>query len=163
MSVEFTVVSKSLNREEMIPHQFLYNGFGCEGDNVSPQVEWQGAPEGTKSYALTLIDPDAPTAHGRWHWGVINIPENVHGLDEGASNSHLLPEGAVELITDFHQKGYAGPCLREGQNTHRYVLTVWALREDHLEMSPYVTAEALCKKLEEVSLSKSSFTVKYGH
>src|SRR5436305_10082603 len=87
-------------------------GFGCEGGNKSPQLSWSGAPEGTRSFALTCYDPDAPTGSGFWHWVVVNIPANVTELplDAGNPRANVLPPGALQTRTDFGQPGYGGPC-----------------------------------------------------
>src|ERR1051326_9204286 len=93
-------------------------GFGCSGNNRSPQLSWSGAPAGAKSFALTCYDPDAPTGSGFWHWLVVNIPANVNELPAGAGNpaNGSLPAGALETRTDVGKPGYAGPCPPEGDH-----------------------------------------------
>jgi Raf kinase inhibitor-like YbhB/YbcL family protein len=106
-------------------------GFGCAGENVSPELSWSDAPSGTRSFAVTCFDPDAPTGSGFWHWLVVNIPPDVTSLGAGASG-RALPAGAVETRTDFGQPGYGGPCPPEGDHPHRYVFTVHAVSLDAL-------------------------------
>ncbi|MEN2978093.1 YbhB/YbcL family Raf kinase inhibitor-like protein [Tistrella sp. BH-R2-4] len=115
-------------------------GFGCDGGNLSPQLSWQGAPAGTRSFVLTMHDPDAPTGIGWMHWVVANIPADAEGLPRGAAGDPAaLPAGALQTRTDFGAPGYGGPCPPEGQS-HRYVFTLTALAVDHL---PPVTADAM--------------------
>ncbi len=113
-------------------------GFGCAGDNLSPQLSWRGAPAGTKSFALTCYDPDAPTGSGFWHWLVINIPASVNALAAGAggANSGGLPAGATQTRTDFGAPGYGGPCPPEGDHPHRYIFTLFAVSQETLPLDP---------------------------
>ena len=104
-------------------------GFGCAGDNVSPELHWQGVPVGTRSLAITCYDPDAPTGSGFWHWLVVNIPPNITALLEGPGG---LPAGVLETRTDFGKPGYGGPCPPEGDHPHRYIFTLFALSVEAL-------------------------------
>jgi Raf kinase inhibitor-like YbhB/YbcL family protein len=128
----FTLKSKDIGGQ--ITSEQVFNGFGCTGDNVSPQLSWENAPEGTKSFAITVYDPDAPTGSGWWHWVVFDIPANTQSLKRGAGDISLklLPEGSIQSITDFGQPGYGGPCPPEGDGLHRYVITVYALSTEKL-------------------------------
>jgi phosphatidylethanolamine-binding protein (PEBP) family uncharacterized protein len=93
----FIAWSRSLKSGETVPNNYVFSGHGCGGKNISPPLEWDGAPSGTKSFAITVFDPDAPTDHGWWHWAVLNIPANIHKIEEGASNEGKLPLSAVEV------------------------------------------------------------------
>ncbi|TME17936.1 MAG: YbhB/YbcL family Raf kinase inhibitor-like protein [Chloroflexi bacterium] len=117
-------------------------GFGCAGANRSPQLAWSGAPQGTKSFALTCYDPDAPTGSGFWHWAVANIPADVNELplDAGKPAGGGLPNGAVQMRNDTGQPGYAGPCPPQGDHPHRYLFTLFAVKEESLP----VTADTSC-------------------
>lgn len=112
-------------------------GFGCAGGNSSPHLKWSGAPAGTKSFALTCYDPDAPTGSGFWHWLVVNIPPNVTELqlNAGDSKAGLMPKGALQTRTDFGAPGYGGPCPPAGDHPHRYLFTVFAVKEASLPVN----------------------------
>jgi Raf kinase inhibitor-like YbhB/YbcL family protein len=107
----------------------FFNGFGCHGGNVSPQLSWENAPAGTQSFAVTMYDKDAPTGSGFWHWLIFNIPASTNELKSGAGDpgKNLTPAGAVQSITDFGQAGYGGPCPPPGL-IHEYLITVYALK-----------------------------------
>src|SRR6266571_4858543 len=99
----------------------VFKGFGCEGKNVSPSLAWRNAPAGTKSFAITVYDPDAPTGSGWWHWIVFDIPADVTSLPAGVGNpaSGQTPKGAVQSKNDFGKPGYGGPCPPQGDKPHR--------------------------------------------
>jgi Raf kinase inhibitor-like YbhB/YbcL family protein len=108
----------------------FYNGFGCTGQNISPQLSWKNAPESAKYFAVTMYDKDAPTGSGFWHWVVFNIPASVKELktDAGNVSKNLIPAEAIQSITDFGKEGYGGPCPPPGA-PHQYVITVYALKD----------------------------------
>src|SRR5271169_1186907 len=86
----FTVTSNSFKDGDYLQNNFILSaefGFGCAGGNKSPHLKWAGAPEGTKGFAITCYDPDAPTGSGFWHWLIVNIPANVSELAEGAGSA----------------------------------------------------------------------------
>ncbi len=126
----FRLISNDIAEGRPIAATHVFNSFSCTGENVSPHLQWSGAPRGTKSFAVTCYDPDAPV--GWWHWLVFNIPADVSSLASGASGAGL-PQGAVESITDFGAPGYGGPCPPEGE-MHRYVFTVYALSVEKLDL-----------------------------
>jgi Raf kinase inhibitor-like YbhB/YbcL family protein len=101
----------------------------CVGDNVSPQLSWTGAPEGTKSFALTLYDPDAPTGSGFWHWILFDIDSSVTQLAAGLGSADGTDLGAsgTQAANDYGAIGYGGPCPPKGLPVHRYIFTVYAL------------------------------------
>lgn len=108
--------------------QFL-NGFGCTGENISPELHWENAPAGTQSFAVTIYDKDAATGSGFWHWVVYNIPATTTGLASGAGDvsKGLMPKEAMPGINDAGMPGYGGPCPPPGP-PHMYIITVYALK-----------------------------------
>ena len=138
------------------------NGFGCTGKNISPHIAWRGAPQGTKSYVVTMYDPDAPTGSGWWHWVVANIPANVTELKEGAgSEGGSLPASAIQVRGDSGMPSYAGICPPEKQ-THNYVITVHALKVDRLDLPAHITPAMLGFMNLGASLAKATLVVKGG-
>jgi hypothetical protein len=115
-------------------------GFGCAGGNQSPQLSWSEVPEGTKSFAVTCFDPDAPTGSGFWHWVAVNIPANVSELAQGAGSGGGMPEGTLQTRTDFGAPGYGGPCPPEGDHPHRYLFTLHAVGLDALPVEADTSA-----------------------
>ena len=128
----FTLTSSQVGGQAT--HQEVFEGFGCTGDNISPQLSWKNAPKGTKSFAVTMYDPDAPTGSGWWHWLVFDIPKGTNELPSGAGNplKRLIPGNAIQSITDYGSKGYGGPCPPEGHGPHQYIVTVYALKTETL-------------------------------
>ncbi|HYD43357.1 MAG TPA: kinase inhibitor [Anaeromyxobacter sp.] len=129
----FTLRSADTKEGGTVPERSVYDGFGCTGGNVSPQLTWSGAPAGTKSFVVTVYDPDAPTGSGWWHWVVYDIPASTTELPAGAGSGTGLPDGAKQGRTDYGSTGYGGPCPPPGSK-HRYVFTVFALKVDRLDV-----------------------------
>lgn len=130
-------------------------GFGCDGGNKSPHLRWEGAPAGTKSFAVTCFDPDAPTGSGFWHWVVVNIPPSVTELPVDAGSGRL-PAGALQVRTDFGKPGYGGPCPPEGDHPHRYLFTVFAVSMDTLPVTADTSAAVVGFYLNFNTLAKAS-------
>jgi Raf kinase inhibitor-like YbhB/YbcL family protein len=126
---KMTVSSPDIKGGAKIANEQVFKGFGCTGDNKSPALNWSGAPSGTKSFAVSIYDPDAPTGSGWWHWVVYNIPASTTSLPKNAGDpaAKLMPEGAIQSRTDFGAPGYGGPCPPPGDKPHRYHITVFAL------------------------------------
>lgn len=128
----FTLRSNDVGGQATIKQ--VFNGFGCTGQNTSPQLSWDNAPAGTKSFAVTIYDEDAPTGSGWWHWVIFDIPANVSELKSGAGNvsQKIAPANAIQSTTDFKTAGYGGPCPPEGHGHHKYTVTVFALKSEKL-------------------------------
>ena len=138
-------------------------GFGCSGGNQSPHLAWSGAPQGTKSFAVTCFDPDAPTGSGFWHWLVVNIPANVTelALDAGNAKSGRLPNGALQTRTDFGAPGYGGPCPPTGDHPHRYLFTVFAVGTEALQVAADTSAAVIGFQLHFNTIAKATLTGKF--
>ena len=160
----FTVESAEVKPNSTIAAAHMFKGFGCDGGNVSPSLAWKNAPSGTKSFAVTVYDPDAPTGSGWWHWIMFNIPAQVSSLPAGAGNaeSGQAPKGAVQSKTDFGTAGYGGPCPPAGDKPHRYVFTVYALKVDKLDADENASGATIGFMLNVNQLAKASFTATYG-
>ncbi len=144
-----------------IAEKYSYQGFGCVGGNLSPALSWSDPPAGTKSFALMMHDPDAPTGGaGFWHWIVIDIPASATGLPEGVGKD--LPEGAVEISGDFGKPGYGGPCPPKGDKPHHYNFTLYALKTDKLEIPPQATASLVGFLVNSNALGKATLTGVFG-
>jgi Raf kinase inhibitor-like YbhB/YbcL family protein len=144
-----------LAQEQILSAEY---GFGCEGGNKSPHLAWSGAPTGTKSFAVTCFDPDAPTGSGFWHWLVVNIPSNVTelALDAGHRSGSKLPKGALATRTDFGAPGYGGPCPPAGDHPHRYLFTVFAVGSETLQVTADTSAAVIGFQLHFNTLAKAA-------
>ena len=130
--------------------------------NTSPQLSWSGAPEGTKSYAITCYDPDAPTGSGFWHWTVANIPAEVSELAAGAgSRGGDLPKGAIQGRTDYGQPGFGGAAPPAGHGPHRYIFTVFAVDVESLDVNADNSGAIYGFNLHFHTLAKASITATY--
>ena len=159
----FTLTSPTIKSGSTLTKAQVFNGFGCTGDNISPELKWSGAPAGTKSFAVTVYDPDAPTGSGWWHWVVINLPADSTGLAEGAGSTvGKLPAGAMQGRTDFGSAGFGGACPPQGDKPHRYIFTVYALKTDKLDVPADATAALVGFMINANKLASASFTAKYG-
>ena len=160
----FTLSSPTVKPGSMLADAQVFKGFGCEGKNISPALKWSGAPSGTKSYAVTVYDPDAPTGSGWWHWVVYNIPASATELPEGAggADGKGLPAGAVQGRTDFGAAGFGGACPPAGDKPHRYIFTVYALKTDKIEAPADASAALVGFMINANKLGKASFEAKYG-
>ncbi len=161
----FTLSSPDLTAKKSIGDNFVFDGFGCTGKNLSPALNWKGAPAGTKSFALLVHDPDAPTGGaGWWHWVVVNLPATTTGLPQGVgtSDGKQLPEGAQQFKTDFGGPGYGGPCPPQGDKPHRYNFTLYALKVEKLELAADASASLVGYMVNANALAKTSITATYG-
>ncbi len=155
----FTLKSNELGGQ-FTNRQYL-NGMGYTGENQSPQLYWENAPAGTKSFAITMYDLDAPTGSGFWHWVVFNIPADINELQSGAGdvNKDLMPAGAIQSNTDMGVPGYAGAAPPEGA-PHRYLITVYAV-DKMLDLDQKTTPAYVGFNLYFSTLAKASLVI-YG-
>jgi Raf kinase inhibitor-like YbhB/YbcL family protein len=163
-AADFTLTSPDIDPTAPLPQRFEFDGFGCKGENRSPVLRWSGAPAGTKSFAVTVYDPDAPTGSGWWHWLVVDVPATAEGLPEnaGAVDGSGLPAPAKHVRTDFGRPGFGGACPPAGDTPHRYEFTVYALKVESLGLPENATAAMAGFAMRANALGKASFTVRYG-
>jgi Raf kinase inhibitor-like YbhB/YbcL family protein len=161
---QMRIMSPDIAPGARIAEEQVLKGFGCAGGNISPALNWSGAPTETKSFALSVYDPDAPTGSGFWHWVVFNIPPNVTSLPKGAGDPKGpdAPKGAVQSRTDFGVPGYGGPCPPQGDPPHHYQFTIFAVDTPKLDGDENTTAAIVGFMLHFHTLAKSTFTGIYG-
>jgi Raf kinase inhibitor-like YbhB/YbcL family protein len=156
----FTLVSPDFNEGETIP-QWARSGIaGAGGEDRTPTLHWEGAPSGTRSYALTVYDPDAPTGSGFWHWAVYNIPAEITSLPQDAGNpdAGLLPPSAVTLPNEFRLERFLGAAPPSGHGQHRYVFTVSALDTAELSIPGGSTPAVLGFTLRDHIIGRAQLT-----
>jgi Raf kinase inhibitor-like YbhB/YbcL family protein len=158
----FDLKSADLRDHATLGSMQVLDGFGCKGGDTSPQLAWTAPPAGTKSFALTVYDPDAPTGSGWWHWVVYDIPAQVHSLDAGAGKPGRLPPGARHGRSDFGTMAFGGACPPAGDKPHRYVITVHALKVDRLELPPDPSGAMVGFMIHANQLGSASLTARYG-
>jgi Raf kinase inhibitor-like YbhB/YbcL family protein len=157
----FTITSNSFKDGDYLASDHILStnfGFGCAGGNRSPHLVWSGATTGTKSFAITCYDPDAPTGSGFWHWLVVNIPADITelALDAGNPDAPKLPVGALQTRTDYGKPGYGGPCPPEGDHPHRYWFTVFAVGVETLPVTADTSAAVVGFNLHFNTLGKAA-------
>jgi len=159
---EFTVQSEDL--KETLNDEQVFSGFGCTGKNISPSLKWINAPHNTKSFAVTVYDPDAPTGHGWWHWVIFNIPANTYELKKDAGNPQkkAAPKECIQSISDSGKKGFSGACPPVGDKPHRYIFTVYALKISKLDADEKTPPALVGSLLSQNAIATSSITAYYG-
>lgn len=161
---QFTLESSQMQAGGRMAMEQVFDNFGCTGKNISPELHWTGVPDGTKSLALTVYDPDAPTGSGWWHWVIFNIDPRTAGLPANAGDvdAHLAPAGSVQGRTDFGSTGYGGPCPPPGDKPHRYIFTLFALDVAQLDLDANASAAMVGYNLNAHAIGKASLTVLFG-
>lgn len=160
---DFTLTSPDIQEGQPLGEKQLgmVPTMGCEWPNLSPRLEWANAPEGTKSFAITVYDPDAPTGSGWWQWQIYNIPADVTSLPEGVGSSAPVPDGAVQGRNDGGYPVYGGACPPPGTGVHHYIFTVFALKVDKLPVPPEPSAAMIGAMLNMNTLAKAKTTATY--
>jgi Raf kinase inhibitor-like YbhB/YbcL family protein len=154
----FSVAVTDARDGRFTPAQYA-SGHGCTGENISPAIAWQGAPADAKSFAVTIFDPDAP-GNGFWHWLASGIPATTKGLEAGVSHSPALTAlGVTEGTNGFGASGYGGPCPPQGQD-HRYVVTVYAMGVETLNLPAAATPQELDAAIKAVTIARAETTIR---
>lgn len=171
----FSFGSNTIVEGGSISMKHVFNSFGCTGNNLSPELHWANPPAGTKSFALTVYDPDAPTGSGWWHWTVFNIPANITELREGekftpykkvnpaTKKEELISFGNVgQGRTDFGKPGYGGPCPPAGDHPHRYIFTLYAIKQAKLPLDKDSSGAMVGFTLNANMIAKQTLTATFG-
>jgi Raf kinase inhibitor-like YbhB/YbcL family protein len=153
----FTLLSNDIGGQATMKQVNKY----CGGENISPQLFWENAPDSTKSFAVTIHDKDAPTGSGWWHWVVFDIPASVTELVASAGNADttLAPKGSIQSITSFGKTEYGGPCPPEGHGFHQYLITVYALKVEKLGLDKNSTPAMVGYYLNANTIQKASMVM----
>lgn len=154
----FELTSQDIQEGHPMAKTFEYNGWGCDGDNMSPHLAWQDIPQGTKSFAITAYDPDAPTGSGFWHWIAFDLPADINELPRNADLTEL---GATQARNDYGEVDFGGACPPVGDGMHRYQFTVWALPEASLNLDATTPAAVVGFNLNAKALGKAKLTTTF--
>jgi Raf kinase inhibitor-like YbhB/YbcL family protein len=157
----FRLISSEWHDGGSVAKENMFNGSGCGGANISPEFHWSDAPTGTKSFAITIFDPDAPTGGGWWHWVIFNIPGTILELPAGAGKESRLPAASVQCRNDYGEPGYGGPCPPPG-STHRYLVKVYALNVEKLPFGSETPPGKMAKQIETHSIGVAKLMVRFG-
>ncbi|MCY1044876.1 YbhB/YbcL family Raf kinase inhibitor-like protein [Corallococcus sp. bb12-1] len=160
----FTVTSTDVRDGQTLSTAQLSGIFGAGGKDVSPQLSWSGFPEGTKSFVVTVYDPDAPTASGFWHWAVANLPRSTTSLptDAGSEDGKKLPSGAFQLRNDGGIARYIGAAPPPGHGAHRYFIVVHAVDVESLDVPKDASPGLLGFNLFSHTLARATLVGTYG-
>lgn len=157
-SAAMTLSSPDIKEGTPMAKTFEFNGFGCNGANLSPALAWSNPPKGTKSFAITAFDPDAPTPSGFWHWVVVDIPASVNNVTRAMSGKF---KWGKEMKNDYGLKGYGGACPPPKEGMHRYQFTLWALPTEKLAIPNGASNAVVGFMLGKTALSKKTLTSTY--
>ena len=157
----FDIKSSDIRNDQPLSASQVYKGFGCNGANLSPEIEWTGAPAGTRSLAVTVYDPDAPTGSGWWHWVAYDIQASARKLESGAGQAGKLPPGAKHGRNDFGTYDFGGACPPAGDKPHRYVVTVYALKIEKLDVPADASPALIGFMLNANKLGTATITANY--
>lgn len=156
---QFQVTSEDFQDMDQLPPAMYSGQMGVpHGEDRSPQLSWSGAPEGTRSFAVTMFDPDAPTGSGFWHWAAFNLPADCTSLTAGAANDGGLPPGAVQLANDAGFTGFTGAAPPAGHGPHRYMVVVHAVDVAELDVPADATPAYLGFNLFSHTLGRARIT-----
>ena len=161
----FVLSSPDTKLAAKVPEIYTANLFGCSGGNQSPPLQWSGAPAGTKSFVLTLFDPDEHgDPSGWWHWIVYDLPATTTNLPKGAGVEHstALPSGTLQGRTDLGNDAYHGPCPDKGDPPHRYTFTIYALSVEKLDVPADSSGAMVVSTAKDHLLGKAVFIAHYG-
>ena len=136
-------------------HKRIPDRHTSNGENLAPALEWSGAPDGTKAFAIVVHDPDAPLVDGYTHWVAYGIASDATGLPEGG-------EGPVQGLNSMGEEGYTGPAPPPGHGPHHYYFWIYALDED-LALPPGLDRRALLEQIEDHVIEQARLIGTYSN
>ena len=159
----FQVDVAGLSANAVVPARFVYNHAGCSGENISPEITWSGVPAAAKSLAIVVWDQDAPVSGGFYHWAILNVPVGTKRLPEGTGNvaSHKAPSGSIQLINDWGEPGYGGPCP-PGNSSHRYHFILYALSAQQLPINARTKISEATAAIKKSTVASAEQVLVYG-
>ena len=159
----FQVNVAGLKADDVVPARFVYNHAGCSGENISPEISWSGVPASAKSLAIVVWDQDAPVSGGFYHWVIVNLPVETKKLVEGAGNisPHKAPSGLIQLVNDWGEPGYGGPCP-PGNSRHRYHFIVYALSAQQLQLTAWSKISEATAAIKKNTVASAEQVLVYG-
>jgi Raf kinase inhibitor-like YbhB/YbcL family protein len=155
MAQQLNVADLRVSSPAFEGHRSIPDRHTSNGENIAPPLEWSGAPDGTKAFAVVLHDPDAPLVDGFTHWVAYGIPGDATGLPEGG-------EGVVNGVNSLGEEGYTGPAPPPGHGTHHYYFWVYALDED-VDLPPRLDRRALLDRIEDHVIEQARTTGTYSN
>jgi len=160
----FVLTSVDIEDGKQLPRAQVSGLMDAGGEDISPQLAWSEFPAATRGFAVTVFDPDAPTASGFWHWAVYNLPADVTELAAGAGSpdSTALPTEAVTLRNDAGLRRYLGAAPPQGHGDHRYIFAVHALDRSTLELPEDATPANLGFNLFFHTIGRALLVPVYG-
>ena len=160
---DFKLYSTDISDAKNMSKAQEFTGFGCNGGNLSPHLRWSGAPQETKSFAITVYDPDAPTGSGWWHWQIVDIPAFVNEIPKGAGdiNKNIAPIKSIQIENDFGFQGFGGACPPVGDKPHRYQFTIHALSVKNLGVKVSASGALVGYMIRSNSLASSTIEALY--
>jgi Raf kinase inhibitor-like YbhB/YbcL family protein len=160
----FTLKSNDVQDGDLLPIAQVSGMFGAGGTDTSPQLSWSGFPDETKSFAVTVYDPHAPTASGFWHWAVADIPASMTELPTGAGDDSGsgLPAGAWQLAGDSGLKRYVGAAPPPGTGEHVYYFAVHAVDVETLGLDRNATPAYLGFNLSMHTLARAVIIARFA-
>ena len=159
----FQLVSEDVTDGRMMADEFVYDQFGMSGKNQSPQLRWHGFPAGTLGFGVTCFDPDAPSTSGFWHWMLYDLPVQTTELVTGAGALRgPLPAGARHARNDYGTRAYGGPAPTKGEEPHRYLFAVHALKCTRLDVDDDATPAVVGHTMTAQTLARALVVPVYG-
>lgn len=161
VSKKFTLYSPDIYDNKQIREEQVFDGFDCDGQNLSPKLVWKNIPEGTKSFAITMYNKDAKTGSGWWHWVIYNIPNDTNSIEDNASrNKKFMPKGSIEGVNDYGEYGYGGVCPPIGVK-QKFIITIYALNIEKIDLPKKASAAMIGLYLNDYKIGTATISAFY--